>query len=163
MIIGSLGPFGFPLLYLYGIFNLQFDISPFGFVFSGVFYLWGIYQFNMLKLAPLAQQKVFESMQDAVIVLDLDHSVTGFNQTASRLIEGLLPKKVIGQSVTELFTPYPNLLEVLMKEPSSNHKVQMTTGSEERFYHVHMTMIVNKKERAIGKMLLFHDVTETVR
>jgi hypothetical protein len=58
MMIGSLGPFGFPIIYLSDILNVPFDISPFGFVFSGVFYIWGIYQFNMLRLAPLALQKV---------------------------------------------------------------------------------------------------------
>ena len=32
MIIGSLGPFGFPIIYLSGILNSPVDISPFGFV-----------------------------------------------------------------------------------------------------------------------------------
>jgi PAS domain S-box-containing protein len=162
MMIGSLGPFGFPIIYLSGILNVPFDISPFGFVFSGVFYMWGIYQFNMLRLAPLALQKVFESMQDAVIVVDLDNTITGYNQSASRLIEGLHSKNAIGQPAADLFSRYPDLLEIIMKEPSSNSKVRISGKVEDRFYHVHMTTISEKNLKSVGKMLLLSDVSETV-
>jgi signal transduction histidine kinase len=161
MMIGSLGPFGFPIIYLSGILNGPFDISPFGFVFSGVFYMWGIYQFNMLKLAPLALQKVFQSMQDAVIVFDMDNMITSFNLSASRLIEGL-SKKAIGQPAADLFSLYPNLLERIMQKPSSYNKVQISGKSADRFYHVHMTTISDRNLKPVGKMLLLSDVTETV-
>lgn len=162
MMIGSLGPFGFPIIYLSGILDVPIDISPFGFVYSGVFYMWGIYQFNMLRLAPLALQKVFESMQDAVIVFDLDNSITGFNQSASQLIESLNGKKAIGQPAADIFSLYPNLLEIIVQEPSSNNKVQISGKAEDRFYHVHMTTISDRNLKPVGKMLLLSDVTETV-
>lgn len=162
MMIGSLGPFGFPIIYLSGILHVPIDISPFGFIFSGVFYMWGIYQFNMLRLAPLALQKVFESMQDAVIVVDLDNCITGYNQSASGLIDGLNNKGAIGQSAAELFSLYPNLLEIITKEPALNNKVQISRHGEDRFYHAHMTTISDKKLKPVGKMLLLSDITETV-
>ena len=143
MIIGSLGPFGFPIIYLSGISNSPVDISPFGFVLSGVFYMWGIYQFNMLRLAPLALQKVFESMQDAVIVFDLDNNITGFNQSASKLIEGLHSKTAIGQPAAAIFLRYPNLLEIIEQEPQLRNKLQIS----DRFYHVHTTIINNNNQK----------------
>jgi PAS domain S-box-containing protein len=162
MMIGSFGPFGFPIIYLSGIFNVPVDLSPFGFVFSGVFYLWGIYQFNMLKLAPLALQKVFESLQDAVIVFDLDNTITSFNQSASQLIEGLNGMKAIGQPAADLFSLYPNLLETIVQEPLSNNKLKISKKNEDRFYHVHMTMISDRNLKPVGKVLLLSDVTEMV-
>ncbi|CAH1214558.1 Adaptive-response sensory-kinase SasA [Paenibacillus plantiphilus] len=162
MMIGSLGPFGFPIIYLSGILHVPIDISPFGFIFSGVFYMWGIYQFNMLRLAPLALQKVFESMQDAVIVVDLDNCITGYNQSASRLIDGLNDKGAIGQSAAELFSLYPTLLEIITKDPALNNKVQISRHGEDRFYHAHMTTISDKKLKPVGRMLLLSDITETV-
>lgn len=162
MMIGSLGPFGFPIIYLSGILNVPFDISPFGFVYSGIFYMWGIYQFNMLRLAPLALQKVFESMQDAVIVFDLDHSVTGYNQSAGQLIEGLKGKTAIGRRASEIFSLYPDLLAIIAQEPLTKTQVQLPGDVENRFYHVHMNTISNNKLKPVGKMLLLSDITETV-
>lgn len=89
MIIGSWGPFGFTLIYLSNVIYMPIDISPFGFIFSGIFYMWGIYQFNMLRLAPLALQKVFASMQDAVIIFDLENTLTSFNQSSKQVIKGI--------------------------------------------------------------------------
>ncbi|MFX3631738.1 MAG: histidine kinase N-terminal 7TM domain-containing protein [Candidatus Pristimantibacillus sp.] len=162
MMIGSLGPFGFPIIYISGIFNVPFDLSPFGFVFSGVFYMWGIYQFNMLRLAPLALQKVFESMQDAVFVFDLDNRLTGVNHSGAQLIEGLNGKTAIGQTAADLFSLYPNLLKTIVQEPSSNNKVRIAGKSQDRFYNVHMTSINNRNLKSVGKMLLLSDITETV-
>ncbi|BBH22995.1 two-component sensor histidine kinase [Paenibacillus baekrokdamisoli] len=162
MMIGSWGPYGFTIVYLSGVIYMPIDLSPFGFVFSGVFYMWGIYQFNMLRLAPLALQKVFESMQDAVIVFDLDNSLTSYNQSANRIIKGL-NKKVLGQPADQLFSHYPVLLERIMQEPSSGSKVQFSGQADDKYYNVHLSIVSDNNQKPVGKMLLLSDVTETVR
>jgi signal transduction histidine kinase len=162
MMIGSCGPYGGTLLYLSGV-NMPIDFTPFGFVFSGVFYMWGIYQFNMLRLAPFALQKVFELMQDAVIVLDLDNCIAGFNQSASQAIKSLNHKNMVGQPAAHIFSLYPKLLERLMKqELFSDHQAQITGQADAKFYNVHLSLICDNNQKPIGKMLLLSDVTETV-
>lgn len=163
MMIGSFGPYGGTLLYLSGVIPIPIDFTPFGFVFSGVFYMWGIYQFNMLRLAPFALQKVFESMQDAVVVLDLDNCIASFNQSASQAIESLNRKNAVGQPAAQIFSMYPKLLERFIKqEPSSDHKVQITGQADAKFYNVHLSLICDNNQKPVGKMLLLSDVTETV-
>lgn len=162
MIIGSWGPYGFTLVYLSGIFYLPIDISPFGFIFSGIFYLWGIYQFNMLRIAPLALQKVFASMQDAVMVFDLDNILTSFNQSAKRVIAGIDPNWV-GQPAVQVFSQYPVLLERILQGPSLESKIQISGPADRQFYNVHMSYISDHRQKPAGKMLLLSDVTEMVR
>ncbi|WP_169834462.1 sensor histidine kinase [Paenibacillus donghaensis] len=162
MIVGSWGPFGFTLVYLSGVFYMPIDLSPFGFVFSGVFYLWGIYQFNLLRLAPLALQKVFESMQDAVIVFDLENSLISYNRSAARVIGGL-NNKSIGCSASQVFSRHPLLMDKMLQEPSSASKVQLSDPEDDRFYNVQLTFVSNNNNRPVGKMLLLTDVTDTVR
>jgi signal transduction histidine kinase len=163
MMVGSCGPYGGTLIYLSGVAIIPIDFTPFGFVFSGLCYMWGIYQFNMLRLAPLALQKVFESMQDAVIVLDLDNSVASFNQSAIQAIESLNQKNVVGQPASHIFSLFPKLLEMLLKEePSSDNKVQMTGQADAKFYNVHLSVIYDNNQKPVGKMLVLSDVTETV-
>ncbi|QJD84588.1 hypothetical protein HH215_16320 [Cohnella herbarum] len=162
MLIGSCGPFGFPLIYLSGAFDMPIDLSPFGFVFSGIFYMLGIFHFDMLRLAPLALRKVFESMQDAVIVFDLDHNLTSFNHSAHRVIEDLHKNKV-GQPSVEVFSQYPVLLATILQPPSSISKIQLSGRADDPFYNVHLSLIRDKKEMPVGKMLILSDVTEMVR
>lgn len=162
MIIGSWGPYGFTLVYLSGVIYMPIDISPFGFVFSGFFYLWGIYQFNMLRLAPLALQKVFESMQDAVIIFDMDHTLTSFNHAAKEIVEGL-HKKQIGQTAAQIFSRYPALLERVIQGSSNETKIQISGHPDAKFYNIHMSYVNDGRQNPVGKMLLLSDVTEMVR
>ena len=162
MIIGSWGPYGFSLVYLSGVFYMPVDLSPFGFVFSGVFYMWGIYQFNMLRLAPLALQKVFESMQDAVIIFDLDGMLTSFNQSAREIIESL-HKKQLGQPATQVFMRHPALLERILQGASLDSRIQISGQADAKFYNIHMSFVMDSNQKPVGKMLLLSDVTEMVR
>ncbi|MGG4145721.1 histidine kinase N-terminal 7TM domain-containing protein [Paenibacillus algorifonticola] len=161
MFIGSWGPYGFTLVYLSGILHIPYDISPFGFLISGIFYMWGIYQFNMLRLAPLALQKVFASMQDAVLVFDLDYTLTSFNESAKKVIKGL-HNGWIGQPAASIFGQYPILLEKIAQGPAVAPKVQLAREGDERFYNLHLSFIHDNRRRPAGQMLLLSDVTESV-
>lgn len=165
MIIGSCCPYFITLVYLSGALNTPIDISPFGFIFSGIFFMWGIYQFNLLKLPPLAFQKVFESMNDAVIVFDLDHSITSFNNSAKQIIKGLSGKKVIGQSAVHIFYSYPALLETILQESDSliETKIEFKNPGDPRYYNVHVSYVYGSSRNPIGKMLLLRDITKTVQ
>ncbi|WP_081418835.1 sensor histidine kinase [Paenibacillus sp. Leaf72] len=162
MFIGSWGPYGFTLVYLSGILNMPYDISPFGFLVSGIFYMWGIYQFNMLRLAPLALQKVFASMQDAVMIFDLDHTLTSFNESAKKVITGL-HNSWIGQPAAYIFAQYPTLLEKIARGPTIAPKVRLAREGDERFYNLHLSFILDNRLRPAGQILLLSDVTESVR
>lgn len=160
MIIGSWGPFGFTLIYLSDAIYMPIDISPFGFLFSGVFYMWGIYQFNMLRIAPLALQRVFESMEEAVIILDTDNCLTSFNRSAKGIVGGLNYRNT-GQPAAQVFSGYPLLLKMMAQGHDSASRIQLA-GPDGNFYNVHLSFVRNKHLKIVGKMLLLRDVTEAV-
>jgi PAS domain S-box-containing protein len=163
MMIGSCAPYVITLLYLSGLFNTKVDFSPIGFLISGVFFIWGIYQFNLLRLVPLASQKVFESMKDAVIVFDLDHRITNFNLSAQEIISDLNNKNVIGQQAPHIFSTFPVLLEKIMQGPSIESKVILSKEVENlRYYYVQVSYVNDSNQKPIGKMLMISDITEAV-
>ncbi|MDG0794971.1 ATP-binding protein [Cohnella ginsengisoli] len=163
MLVGSLAPYSFTLVYLSEVLPTPFDISPFGFVLSGVFFLFGIYQFNLLRLAPMALQKVFESMQDAVVLLDLECNITGFNQSAGRTIQGLSRKNGIGQPASAVFAAHPELLRRIDRASGSEDHELLKDEAADRYYKVQLSLIADFRSRPTGKMLLLRDVTDAVR
>ncbi|WP_138753952.1 sensor histidine kinase [Paenibacillus sinopodophylli] len=162
MFIGSWGPFGFALIYVSNIIYMPVDISPFGFVISGFFYMWGIYQFNILRLAPFAMQKIFESIQDAVIVLDMENSIVSYNQPAAAAFRSLNNKK-IGEHVAAVFFEYPMLLEKVVQHPFHASKMKLSSQNGELFFNIHMSYVNNKRKKPFGKMVLLSDITDMVR
>ncbi|KKC49071.1 MULTISPECIES: histidine kinase N-terminal 7TM domain-containing protein [unclassified Paenibacillus] len=161
MLIGSCAPYGFTLVHLSGGLHTPIDISPFGFVLSGVFFLLGIYQFNLLRLAPMALQKVFESMQDAVLLLDLDDNISGFNQAACRAIPGLGRKNGIGLPVAALLGGQPEIRRIALGGDFSGRE-RIRDEASGLHYQVQLSEIHDYRSRPTGKMLLLRDVTDTV-
>ncbi|CAI6086572.1 sensor histidine kinase [Cohnella sp. JJ-181] len=163
MLVGSLAPYSFTLVYLSEVLTTPFDISPFGFVLSGVFFLFGIYQFNLLRLAPMALQKVFESMQDAVVLMDPEHNVTSFNQAAGRTVQGMGSRIGIGQPAEAVFSGRPALLRKILEAPASDDGELVQDPATARYYRVQLSYISDYRSRPAGKMLLLRDVTDAVR
>ncbi len=161
MLVGSCAPYGFTLVHLSGVLHTPFDISPFGFVLSGVFFLLGIYQFNLLRLAPMALQKVFESMQDAVLLLDLDDNISGFNQAASRAIPGLGRKNGIGLPAAALLGRHPEIRRIALGGHNSGRELILDEAYG-LHYQVQLSEIYDYRSRPTGKMLLLRDVTDSV-
>ncbi|WP_062052561.1 histidine kinase N-terminal 7TM domain-containing protein [Bacillus sp. JCM 19034] len=124
MIIGSFGPYGMSLIYVSGVLNVPIDITPFGFLFLGACFILGIYRYNMLELVPHALQKVFESMKDAVIVLDLEYRISSYNESAKKIVNSLNSKKMIGQAAADVFSPYPELINLIKDGAKSERKSQ---------------------------------------
>jgi len=163
MIIGSLCIFIPPFIHSIGVFNIPIDISPFGLVISGLFYFWGTYQFNMLNLSPLVMKKVFESIHDAVLIFEFDNTLRSYNNSADILLKQFPDKKRIGSPASQVLYPFPALLR-LIEHQSGLHNVTIRSMQlEDRYYHVQFSYIYGRHNKPVGKMLILHDITESVR
>ena len=162
MIIGSLFVFGFPFIHSIGAIKIPIDISPFGLIFSSLFYLWGIYQFNMLKLSPLAMKKVFESINDAVVIFDTDNNLKIYNKSANSLFEQP-NQKLIGKSAAKILSQFPLLVQFI------EHNAEIDNGSSQsmqlgdKYYNVHFSYVNGSNNKPIGKMFILHDITESIK
>lgn len=163
MMIGSFCVFSLPFIHSIGVLNIPIDISPFGFIISCLFYLWGIYQFNMLKLSPLAMKKVFESIQDAVIIFDIDDALKSYNNSAKILFEQLPDKKLIGNPASHVLSHFPPLLQLVEHQSEGNNLTSHSMQLGERVYHVRFSFINGRNNKPVGKMLILHDITETIQ
>ena len=162
MIIGSLFVFGFPFIHSIGVIKVPIDISPFGLVFSSLFYLWGIYRFNLLKLSPLAMKKVFESINDAVMIFDLDNNLKIYNKSAKRLFEQLSHKKLIGHSSAEILSHFPPLVEFIERTSDIESLTTISMQQRETYYKVHFSFVNGSNNKPIGKMYILHNQSLTI-
>lgn len=162
MMIGSLFVFGFPFIHSIGAIKVPIDISPFGLVFSSLFYLWGIYRFNLLKLSPLAMKKVFESIKDAVIIFDIDNNLKIYNKSAIKLFGYLPNKKLIGNSAAEVLSHFPPLVQFIERTSEINNLTTQSMQLRATYYNVHFSFVNGGNNKPIGKMFILHDITESI-
>jgi PAS domain-containing protein len=79
----------------------QVDLTPFAFVLTTAVLVWGVYQFSLLDLRPVARSEIFRTISDPVLVLDLGGRVLDANPAAGRLA-GRPLNEVVGRPVTDV-------------------------------------------------------------
>ncbi|MHA0856920.1 sensor histidine kinase [Paenibacillus sp. CMAA1364] len=162
MILGAIAPWISNVVYLFGTFGLHVDFTPLGFTLSGVLYVWGIYQFNLLRLAPIALQKVYETMQDGVVFLDYDNNIINYNQAAKEVFEELHHIKGNKNSASIVFSNHPELLSKIIILENSDSQITIRNKGKTSYYHLKVSVIYDKGRMALGIMLLFSDITQTI-
>lgn len=140
------------------------DLTPFAFTITGLALIWGLYRFRLFDLVPVARDSVFESMRDAVIVLDVQDRVLDLNRTAQRLLHKP-EREALGCSIAELFPSWPDLSEVLSQPIRSNQmEKSLNSGPGDSIdLEVNVSALQDDNGRLRGKLLLLHDITERRR
>lgn len=163
MMIGSLCVFVPPFIHAIGVMEIPVDITPFGLVFSGLFYFWGIYRFNMLNLSPLVVKKIFESIHDAVIIFDSDDKLRTWNHSADILFERVPDKKRIGAHASHVLSPFPALLQFMEQASDQSNAIRRSMQLGDRYYRIQFSSINGHHNKPVSKMLILHDITEAVQ
>ena len=71
LIVSLIVPYGFNLLYNFDVGPFgRVDLTPFLLIVSCLVLVWGLFRFRLLGIRPVARGLVFETISEAVLVLD---------------------------------------------------------------------------------------------
>jgi diguanylate cyclase (GGDEF)-like protein len=164
MVLGSFLPFAGYFIYLADLSPWGLDITPITLGVTCVFLYYGIFHCGIFDLAPLARNLIFNSMRDAVLILDTRDRLLDFNPAAKELLP-VLNKRNLGTEVVPMLASTPSFAEAMSKlEEQDEVKVG---GEEAQFYEIRtwplFTSSTNSAARPIGRAVIFADVTDKVR
>lgn len=155
LLIGILLPIITSLLYLLGLTPYGIDPVPIIMSITGLLYLWAIMSTHMLTVAPVAKDYLFESMRDAVIVLDLSGKVVEFNPLASQLFPTLKNGKQIDAIMEDRggLLPFGDRInDDSVKETEWNHRG--------KYYQIRISPIYKRDHILVGTAVVIIDITE---
>jgi signal transduction histidine kinase len=116
--------------------------------------VWGLFRFRLLDLAPIARSSVFETMLDAVLVLDPYRRVVNLNPAAERVL-GVQAAQAVGHRVEELLGVDPSLVD-RADDPSLPEEVVLG----DRHHELTATPLRGRGGHRTGRVLVLRDVTE---
>ena len=90
------------------------ELTPIAFAFTGVVITWNLYRFQLLELAPVAREVLFDSLGDGVLVLDTQNRIVDVNPTAQRWME--VGDEVIGRVIFDVIPQAKNLQQNTLTE-----------------------------------------------
>ncbi|WP_124065438.1 histidine kinase N-terminal 7TM domain-containing protein [Clostridium sp. E02] len=97
MLIGVTVPVVTMFLYLLGLGPVYLDMTPFSYFIMSICLTIGLLRYDMLVLAPITYEMIFQSINEAVLVIDSNEILVGFNNVSKEFFPSLSKMK-IGQS-----------------------------------------------------------------
>lgn len=143
--VGMLMPLVASIIYLSGWGIGQIDLSPFSYIFLSILVASGLYRYDILFLSEVTHEMIFNTIDEAVIVVDGEGFILKINRATGPLFDALGELRV-----GELVNQYRVLAHVLI----GNMIQTVTIGAQH--YQIHLIPIGKHH----GTIVVFSDVTE---
>ncbi|MEL7609111.1 MAG: histidine kinase N-terminal 7TM domain-containing protein [Bacillota bacterium] len=171
MILGGLIPISVNLLYTANIGNMQVYSTPIAFSFACLFYMLGLFRYNLLNVAPVALQNVVNMISDSFVAVDGDLNIIFYNRSFydnfSRQVRFSRKDNFYDllKRVPDLPASPEKCRDVILgiggNSATESYEWATVIDGVERHYTIELTPIVKKKWR-IAVIILLKDVTQHV-
>lgn len=151
------------ILYITGLSPVkEFDITPIFFGPAGLIVFWGIFNYGMFDLVPLARATVIETMTVGMMVLDLQNRVLDIN-SAFEKIEGIPIAKILSMRVEDACKNIPELVKACMDYTVTHTEFTVETNDCPKVYEVWLSPLTNKRGTQLGRLVVIYEITEIKR
>ncbi|OYR39670.1 PAS domain-containing sensor histidine kinase [Halorubrum sp. Ib24] len=160
LLVGTAVPWVSSVLYLTGAIPIPgLDPTPVAFAASGVAYLLALSRFRLLTLTPAprrrARQLVFEQLHDPVFVVGTEGHVLDLNRSAADVFE-VDRRTAVGEAAGAVVPRY----DTLDGERGDVGPLSIVGRNGRRPYEVTVRRVTDNHGRAVGRLMVFHDVGE---
>jgi diguanylate cyclase (GGDEF)-like protein len=163
LISASFLPFAGYFLYLTGLSPWGLDIAPISLGITCVLIYYGMFHCGIFELAPLARNLIFNSIRDAVLILDSRDRLLDFNPAAQTMLP-VLNRRNLGIAAAPMLAAYPELASAI---ENAADEVEIAIGKTgPGFFEVRtwplFTSYSNASSRKVGRAVILADITAQV-
>lgn len=144
------------------VFNLGLKPTPpinlthLGFAVSGLLFFWAFFQYGLMDLRSVARERVFESIDIGIVLLDADHNVVDLNPAAEGIVD-VTKAQARGRPVDDLL-PSDNQIFVTGGDRIYNDEIVIETEGGQRRFDIDLTsMYYPIQQQTIGRIVLFQE------
>ena len=138
------------------------DLTPFAFALSALAIAWALRRFRLFEIVPAAHRAIFQSLNDAVIVLDAQDRVVDMNPAAQQIV-GQPLTSILGRPVSEVFIVPEDLVQPDTRSVEHRQEIVVGADEDERFLDLRISPLRDERGRVTGRLIVFHDISELRR
>lgn len=158
------------ILYVFKTVNFGFDITPFSFAFSLLLFAIVTFRYRFLNIMPVALCKIFDNVNESIIVVDVFSKVISFNNVFKKTfswltkIENDCDINIFADSIkqsSQKDEETDRIIDTLV-QGSTVHvtgELNITTPSKKCFC-VNIRPIYNSHNEILGRVASFNDISE---
>ncbi|MGD9677007.1 MAG: diguanylate cyclase [Vulcanibacillus sp.] len=156
MIIGSTSIVSYYFIYLLGFIPWDINIGPVAFAINGTIYAYAIFRVKLSDISPIARDKVFESMDEGIIITDLYDIIVDYNSYAIKVFPDS-PKNWLGESLFQLSSEFGSLHTL---DSSKSKAIRINDSDGVQYYHIKRISVFDKKRNKLGYAWYIKKITE---
>lgn len=136
------------------------DPTSFTMTLTGLILIFSLLRVGALDLFPVVSETVLEGMNDGVLVLDEQDRVLFANQVLRRYAN-IWPATPVGRLVDDVLEDWPNFAETFRGVYHAHTEVKISPDpTNVMYFDLRITPILGGKKRPVGRILVFHDISE---
>jgi diguanylate cyclase (GGDEF)-like protein len=132
------------------------DITPFIFILSGMVIAYGLFEYRLMDLVPVAREKLIESLPDGVLVLDGHQRIVDINPAAFGLLNA--GSDLVGKLASKALSHLP-ALEQAFYTKSEIWLEMRVSHNPARDIEVRVTPLFGSDRGQGGQLILLRDIT----
>ena len=166
--IGAAVPLATNLIGTLGLISISIYATPITFVVTIICLTLAMFRFDLLKVAPIALQRIVDVISDSYIIIDEYNIITDFNQTLLETFKLSHSSDIRGKNLKTFLISNELSLTVFESQIKKIEDNDKTTSFDvyleklDKTLNVEITSIVEKKQ-FLGILILFKDITEHVK
>lgn len=162
VLIGAMIPWAVNLLYLLGYKPFShLDLTPFVFSLTGIVIAYGLLEFRLFDIIPVARERLVENLLDGVLVIDDDDQIVYCNRAMIELIPNS-KNGVVGHSYTEMLKHFRFDQDLVSTNQVKVLNARMMRGDDVMSFAITVTPIQESRGLKSGKILYFHNVSTLI-
>ncbi|HYQ56823.1 MAG TPA: histidine kinase N-terminal 7TM domain-containing protein [Draconibacterium sp.] len=159
LLIGSLIPVFANLIYVFDLNPIPgFDWTTVSFVLTGFIIVLGISRYNMFELVPLAQEKLLDTMNEGVLVVNANGIIEAANPALLKIFN-IDEQHSIHCNYQQTFKAYPEIVKLLEKKNTNRLNLEILNANQLNYFQIKLSSITNQVGQLNGTLMVVNDVT----
>lgn len=131
---------------------------------SVIILFYSVFRYKIFIISPIARDKVFDVIQEGIIVVDLEGNIVDVNSYAINLLNKFMSieKDIIGSKIGGVFKEIPQLAEMIFAGKEIVREIGITV--EQNNYYISFGIFpfgVDNKNDKIGTVIIINDITQS--
>ncbi len=147
------------LSYIFRIPPEGLDVNPYTLMISALIIAWGIFDYQLLDVMPVAREAVLQGMNEAVIVLDASNRVVYLNPTAQQLI-GVTRDESVGRPAHEVFAKWADIARQHGNAGETRVEIEVDINGTPRVFDMRQSALRTNRGMQQGRLYVLRDITE---
>lgn len=129
---------------------------------TGIIIFGSIFRFQLFSILPVPGERIMESIQEGIIILDDFGRVIDKNYAADGFVREMLgeSRDIVGESAENLFFVWPRWLSACKNRQADEFQIDTSFGGAKRYYRVKVYPLHEKSLKTRGTVSILSDITE---